>query len=76
MEKGRTYIAISKVGYDKTTKSAICVKYRFNNIDNFLIFINKKFPSVCWINIYYRKGINKNRMAYTWGKNKGLRLAF
>ena len=72
----KKYVAIAKVGYNASLKQNICVKYRFNKIDRFLIFIQQKFPSVVWINIYFNDGINKNKLMYTWGKMKGLQEAY
>jgi len=72
----KKYVAISKVGYNGSMKQNICVKYRFNKIDRFLIFIQQKFPAVVWINIYSNDGINKNKLLYTWGKMKGLQEAY
>ena len=47
----KRYTAIAKVGYDKVLKNNICVLYRFNDIDNFLKFIQKKYP-VSWISFH------------------------
>jgi hypothetical protein len=71
----KRYTAIAKVGYDKTLKNNICVLYRFNDIDNFLKFIQKKYP-VSWINIYYKSGDQAGKLAFTWGKFKGLQTAY
>jgi len=71
----RKFSGIGKIGYDTNLKNNICVKYRFNDVNKFIIFmINKHNPM--WINIYNRTGTNKNKLAYTWGKNKGLQTAF
>lgn len=72
----KLYTAIAKVGYNKSLQQNICVKYRFNKVDNFLIFIQKKFPSICWINIFNNIGIDKDKLVYTWGKNKGLQRPY
>ena len=61
--------------FDTSTKQNICVKYRFNDVNKFIIFINNKFNPL-WINIYYRTGEQKNKLAYTWGRNKGLQSAY
>ena len=65
----KRYTAIAKIGYDQTLKNNICVLYRFNNIDNFLKFMQKKYVPV-WINIYYKSGDQAGKLAYTWGKFK------
>ena len=70
----KKYSGIAKVGYNKDTKTNICVKYRFNNIDNFLKFMNLKYK-VQWINIFFRTGNQANKLAYTYGSKKGLEKA-
>ena len=67
----KKYSAIAKVGYNKENKTNICVKYRFNDINDFLKFMNRKY-NVQWINIFYRTGEQSNKLAYTWGNKKGL----
>lgn len=67
----KKYSGIGKVGYNKDTKTNICVKYRFNNVDDFIKFMLRKYK-VNWINIYHRTGDEKNKLAYTWGSKKGL----
>lgn len=71
----KRYTAIAKIGYDQTLKNNICVLYRFNNIDNFIKFMKKKYVPV-WINIYYKSGDQAGKLAYTWGKFKGLQTAY
>jgi len=71
----RKFSAIAKIGFDTSTKQNICVKYRFNDVNKFIIFINNKFNPL-WINIYYRTGEQRNKLAYTWGRNKGLQSAY
>jgi hypothetical protein len=68
----RKYVGIAKIGYNPATRQPICCKYRFNDINKFLLFLQRKFPAVCWCNIYFRTGAEKNKLAYTWGKFKGL----
>ena len=70
----RKYSGIAKIGYDTNTKNNICVKYRFNDVQKFILFMNRKY-SPMWINIYNRIGPDKNKLAYTWGRNKGLQKA-
>ena len=67
----RKCCGIAKIGFDKSTKQNICVKYRFNDLDNFLKFIQKKHNPF-FVNIYFRTGVNARQLAYTWGRNKGL----
>lgn len=68
----RKYCGIAKISYNSATKQPVCCKYRFNDITKFLFFLQQKYPLVCWCNIYYRTGTQKNKLAYTWGKFKGL----
>lgn len=71
MKKGaKRYTAIAKVGYIQG-KGNVCVKYRFNNLDNFMAFIRKKYDPY-WINIFYKSGDQAGMLAYTWGRKKGL----
>ena len=67
------YSAICKVGYDTNLKQPICVKYRITKMDNFLEFIQKKFPQVAWINIFTR---SDKKLAFTWGNQKGLKEGY
>ena len=64
----RKYTAIVKTG-TLPDGSNICVKYRFNNINNFLNFIQAKYPNVKWANIYNKE---TKQLIYTWGNKKGL----
>ena len=66
----RKYSVIVKIGNDQTIKNF--VKYRTNNIDNFLKFMLKKYPTSLWANFYYKTWINKGAIYKTWGKTKGL----
>lgn len=75
-KKSKKYIGIAKIGYDKTIKNNICVKYRFNDVDKFIKFLTLKFPSVAWINIYNKVEPEKNKLVYTWGNIKGLCKAY
>lgn len=52
------------------------VKYRSDNLDNFFIFLIKKYPNVRYANIFSNKGVNENKLIYTWGKIKGLQPAY
>ena len=52
------------------------VKYRSDNLDNFFNFLIKKYPNVRYANIFSNKGVNENKLIYTWGKIKGLQPAY
>ena len=70
----RRYTAIAKIGYDNTLKQNVMVKYRFNNLDNFIAFLIKKHnPLYC--NIFYLAGEQRGKLCYTWGRKKGLETA-
>jgi hypothetical protein len=71
----RKYTAIAKVGYDPAAKKNIMVLYRFNNMQDFLRFITGKY-NVAFINIFYLAGNERGKLAYTWGKHKGLQNAY
>ena len=47
--KNKKFVAIAKVGY-LPGQGNICVKYRFNNLENFMAFMNRKYQPY-WINI-------------------------
>jgi hypothetical protein len=66
----RKFAVIVKIGNEQTIKNF--VKYRTNNIDNFLKFMLNKYPASLWANFYFNTGINKGTIYKTWGKNKGL----
>lgn len=66
----RKFAVIIKIGNDQSIKNF--VKYRTNNIDNFLKFMLKKYPASLWANFYFNTGINKGAIFKTWGKKKGL----
>jgi hypothetical protein len=51
------------------------VKYRSNNLDNFFIFLNKKY-SVYYANVFSNTGLDERKLIYTYGKNKGLQPAY
>jgi len=51
------------------------VKYRSNNLDNFFIFLNKKY-NVYYANVFSNSGADERKLIYTYGKHKGLQPAF
>ena len=73
MEKHKKkYTCIAKVG---TQNLPQFVKYRCNDLNNFIQFITKKYD-VYYFNVFSNKGTNKNLMLYTWGKHKGLQPSY
>lgn len=70
MKPKKKYVTISKVDADKF------VKYRCNDLKNFTEFIVKKYPLFRYSNIFSNTGANKGMLVYTFGKYKGLNLAY
>ena len=70
----RKFTAIAKVGYNVTEKQNIMVKYRFNDLDKFILFMQRKWQPR-YINIFYLAGNQRGKLAYTWGSKKGLEAA-
>jgi hypothetical protein len=70
MKPKKKYVTISKVDKDKF------VKYRVNDLHNFTLFITKKYPLFRYSNIFCNTGQNKGMLVYTYGKHKGLNLAY
>ena len=72
MEKPRKkYVCIAKVDSGALPQF---VKYRCNDLQNFIQFITKKY-NVYYFNVFSNKGNDKNLLVYTWGKYKGLQPA-
>jgi len=67
MEKPRRKYAII-VKIDSTN----FVKYRSNNIENFLKFALKKYPGLRYANIYSNRGADRTKLIGTYGSKKGL----
>lgn len=72
-KKEKRFIAIAKVGYDPG-RGNICVKYRFNDLNNFLAFMQRKYTPY-WINIFNKTDPQAGKLVYTWGRKKGLQDA-
>jgi hypothetical protein len=70
MKPKKRYVTISKVDKDKF------VKYRVNDLHNFTQFITNKYPNFRYSNIFYNTGQNEGKLIYTFGKRKGLNLAY
>ena len=54
----KRYIAIVKIS-NNPDGSAYCVKYRFDDLLKFVIFLDKKWAEWKWLNIYSNKGTDK-----------------
>lgn len=56
--ESKKYIAIVKIKNNKNG-SAKCVKYRFDNLLKFTVFLDKKWSGWKWYNVFSNKGDNK-----------------
>ena len=70
MKSNKKFVTISKIGKDQF------VKYRVNDLYNFTKFIVNKYPEFRYSNIFSNTGSNKGQLIYTFGKNKGLNVAY
>jgi hypothetical protein len=52
------------------------VKYRTDNLDNCILFLKNKYTGLRYANIFSNRGINENKLLYTYGKIKGLQNAY
>ena len=59
----------------KTTNAGNFVKYRSNNAENFIKFLQRKYPGACYANFYSNRGADRGALVLTWGKFKGLQPA-
>jgi hypothetical protein len=57
-KSSRKHIAIVKIS-NKSDGKAQCVKYRFDNLIKFTIFLDKQWADWKWFNVYSNKGSNK-----------------
>lgn len=58
--KPKSYVAITKIG-DNKDGTAHCVKYRFNDLLKFTIFLDTKWPEWRWYNVFSNKGNDKGQ---------------
>ncbi len=65
----KRYIAIVKIK-DLQDGSAHCLKYRFSNLLNFTVFLDKNWAEWKWYNVYSNSGINKGRQLANFTKHK------
>lgn len=52
------------------------VKYRTDNLDNCILFLKNKYSGLRYANIFSNRGQNENKLLYTYGKIKGLQIAY
>ena len=65
----KRYTAIVKIK-NRTDGSAHCVKYRFDNLLKFTKFLDVKWETWKWFNVYSNKGINKGKQLGNFTKSK------
>jgi hypothetical protein len=58
INKPKRYTAIVKIS-NRLDGTAYCVKYRFDNLIKFTMFLDKKWIGWKWFNVYSNRGINK-----------------
>lgn len=56
----KRYTAIVKIN-NNPDGSAYCVKYRFNDLLNFVSFLDKQWKDWKWFNVFSNKGMNKRQ---------------
>ena len=61
--KSKKYTCIAKIGNNQD-HSAKCVKYRLDNLNKFSFFLDKKFPSWTWVNVFLKE-TGKQVMSFT-----------
>ena len=73
----KKFCAICKVNHSQTKNFTGFVKYRFNDIDKFILFIQKKYDPVYFVNIFVNdpKYPTYQKLFATWGRKKGLEPA-
>ena len=64
----RKFVIIAK------TSSGNFVKFRTNNVEKTIIFLNDKHQ-IYFANIFSNNGPNKGMLIYTYGKKKGIEAA-
>jgi hypothetical protein len=65
----KRYCAIVKIN-NRLNGKAHCVKYRFNDLVNFTLFLDKTWSDWRWYNVYSNLGINKGSQLASFTKNK------
>lgn len=69
MNKGKKkFTGIAKVKENGVYK---VVKYRVNYPEQLLLFLQKNFDDVAWLNIFFNRGESYKERHSTWLKNKG-----
>lgn len=71
--KPKQYVCIVKVG-NLPNGDAKCVKYRLNDLLKFCTFLDDKWPTWTWFNVYSNLGENKGEKLESFTKkNRPLR---
>lgn len=69
-KRSRKFILICKADKD------LFVKYRSDDFNKTLVFLQKKYSKFCFANIFCNTGSDKGKLIYTFGKLKGLQNAY
>lgn len=71
----KNYVAIVKIKNNQDG-SALCVKYRFDNLLRFTSFLDAKWMGWKWYNVYSNKGENKGKQIANFTRYKKPRFKF
>lgn len=58
--KSKRYVCIAKVG-NHPDGSAHCIKHRLDDLVKYVAFLDEKFPSWRWFNVYCNRGDQKSQ---------------
>ena len=61
--KSKKYTCIAKIG-NNPDLSALCVKYRLDNLIKFSVFLDRKYPTWTWFNVFLKE-TGKQVMSFT-----------
>jgi hypothetical protein len=61
--KSKKYTCIAKIG-NNLDLSALCVKYRLDNLIKFSVFLDRKYPTWTWFNVFLKE-TGKQVMSFT-----------
>lgn len=68
MKTSKKYIAIVKIK-NNPDGSAYCVRYRFDDLLKFTIFLDQKWQEWKWYNVYSNKTEDKGKQLASFSKN-------
>ena len=61
--KSKKYVCVAKIG-NNPDQTAICVKYRSNDLRKFTDFLSRKHPTWTWFNVFLKE-TQKQVMSFT-----------